>query len=504
MASRIDIFYAYPSEPPSLGETISQAIKELSTTADFKAHKIRIKPWTDMSITGKRILREITESIDRARIFACDLTYDNLNVAFELGYSVGSLKRVWISLNTSLESAKTDYKRVYGGILPAGYADYVNHQQLAAHLMADHPWTSLNDHLLSNAYKAQAPRSERPTLLYVRPQIETDAVIATIETLRSSFFAEGLLIDDPNEDPSPSLEWYADKVHNVDAVLVHLLATNHRDALRYNVKASFVAGLAHAFRKQLRMLAHTPFESPIDYHHLLSTHDTCEKARLVLAQWLTALEPALPRRRPRRSDEDRQRVAKLDLRFVTVGEHVAENESDTLDGYFSETSTYYEALESQTAILLGRRGTGKTANLFALQTKFSTDRRNLVCVIKPPGYEVDGLVRLFQESMQFAERGYLIESLWKFLIFSELACTVADDISRRPKYQTPSAPEAEFLDYMEPKRPTLCAPFSQRLDSAVRSLIGIGDQEPEAQRTRISEQLHVRVLHNLRELLGPV
>jgi len=505
MAKRVQVFYAYPSQPPSLGETIGNAIEHLKTFPEIKRQRLHFKPWADISMAGRRLITEITQGIDRSEVFAYDLTYPNLNVAFEVGYAIGRFKRIWISLDTATEKASREYQRLYGGILSAGYADYLNHRSLAERFIADNPWSSLEDHLLSDSYKVQAPRPERPTLLYLRPPIETDAVIATAETLQSSFFSDGLLIDDPNENPIPPLEWYADKIHTVDAVLVHLLANDHRDSLRHNLKASLVAGLAHGFRKPLRMLAHVPFETPIDYQQLLTTHATAEQCRSVVRQWLSELEPTLPRRRPRRVEERRERPKKLDLRNLTVGEPVAEHESDALDEYFVETSNYYEALESQTAILLGRRGTGKTANLYALERTLAADKRNQVCVIKPPGYEIDSLVRLLQENIHLAERGYLIESLWKFLIYSELACNVANDFSRRPSHQLLTPHETELANHVEARSAVLCAPFSRRLDTAVRSLIGLGSlPDPQKQYVRISELLHVNELHDLRRLLGLV
>ncbi len=41
--------------------------------------------WERMRINGKLINKQILEEIDKAEIFACDLTYLNQNVYFELG-----------------------------------------------------------------------------------------------------------------------------------------------------------------------------------------------------------------------------------------------------------------------------------------------------------------------------------------------------------------------------------------------------------------------------------
>ena len=498
------VFYAYPSRPPSVDETLNNAAKYVATFPAFRS-SLRIKLWPDLSVSGRRIVDQITQSIDREDVFACDLTFPNLNVAFELGYAIGRLKRIWVSLDTSIKGANRSFQRLYSGIVPAGYAEYVNHRELGDALMSDQPWSTPHDTLLSDSYSAHAPRAEQPALLYVKPPIETDAVIAVGERLASSIFSARTTIDDPRENPSPTLEWYADKAYRCDAVLVHLLSPSHSGAENHNVKASFVAGLAHAFKKHVFMLAHAPFQSPVDYRNLLASHATAKQARSALDRWLREIEPGLPRRRPRRIAEPMSAVTRLDLRMISVGEPVAEHESQILDEYFVETSHYYAALESQTAILVGRRGTGKTANLFALENTLKSDKRNHVCVMKPVGYEMDGLVRLLNENIHRAEQGYLIESLWKFLVYSELACGVSEGITSRPSYQVPNQHESALVAYVEDHSHVLCTPFSERINSAVNSLVGLeAIQEPQEQRARISELLHLNELHELRALLGRV
>jgi len=504
VGKRVDVFYAYPSRPESIGETITNAIADLKRNQVVKDVPIRLRPWPEMPTSGNRIITQITETIDRCEIFACDLTYPNLNVTFELGFAIGRFKRLWISLNKSIEGAAKRYSRVLEGIVGVGYRGYENHRDISAGFLNDGPWKSLDQHLLGESYRRPAPRPELPALLYVKPPVNTEAVILTLDHLQSSEFCDSLIVDDPRENAAPTLDWYAEKINLADAVIVHLLAAEHRDSQLHNVKASFVAGLTHGLRKPLLMLAHTPFDSPTDYRLLLKSHSTAEECEHHVAAWLGDL--AIPRRRPRRSDEEtRRRASRLELRNLSIGEPVAENENQQLDEYFVETSAYLHALEAQTTIMIGRRGTGKTANLIALQIAFREDRRNHVCAVKPVGYEVEGLVRLLKEDLHEAERGYLIESLWKFLIYGELAASVRHELLGRPIHQAPTGSENKLMEYVQANESILLTPFSLRLDRAVRSLVGVGDLEgPEEQRARISENLHTALLGNLRRVLGEV
>lgn len=498
MAKKLNAFYAYPSRPASIGETIELAIADIA-----KSKEVNLKSWKNLSITGKLIIEQITQAIDHAAIFACDLTYMNFNVLFELGYAIGQSKRVWISLNTTIQSATKSYAQIHPTLVPVGYAGYQNHQDLVEALRRGHPWLDPKNHLLGPQFHPHQPRVEDPALLYLRAPMNTQASVALSEVLKQSAFANSLLIDDPKDNPAASLLWYADKILDVDAVLAHILSAEHVNTFHHNAKCSLVCGLARGLGRPVFMLAHEPFEVPIDYLNILATHPTAEACRQITDQWLEHIVPTLPQRRRRRPVAPQPNTTVLDLRHISLGESVAELERDGLDDYFIETSAYYRALDAQTTIFVGRRGTGKTAAFFALDRELSHDSRNHVCRIKPVGYEIDGLVRILRENLQRSERGYLIESLWKFLIYSDLACSVGDMLAARPPHYERTDGEKRLAAFVEEHADQLRPPFSVRLDRAVESLAGLaGIARPEDQRARISEGLHDTIIKELREILG--
>jgi hypothetical protein len=68
-----------------------------------------------------------------------------------------------------------------------------------------------------------------------------------------------------------------------------------------------------------------------------------------------------------------------------------------LDSYFVATTAYEDALEGRQSIFVGRKGTGKTANLVALSSTLDENPENLVVKITPVAYEIDTLVSLFSK-----------------------------------------------------------------------------------------------------------
>ena len=126
-----------------------------------------------------------------------------------------------------------------------------------------------------------------------------------------------------------------------------------------------------------------------------------------------------------------------------------------------------------------------------------------MCVVKPVGYEIDGLVRVLQSIETKSERGYLVESLWKFLLYSEIALSINNLIRSKPNYYVPTEAEARLLKYYDEHMEMLAPPFSERLDVTLRSLADLGEiEDPLNQRQRISEILHSTQLRDLRDVLG--
>ena len=504
MAEQIDVFYGYPSTPPFVGESIENATNKLLASSVVAQDRVNFRLWPEIRTSGKVLAREIMKSIDEADVFACDLTYPNANVSFELGYAIGRLKRVFISLDSGIADSKHRFSRHYFSTFNLGYASYTNYQELAECILRERPWRDVEVKILDERYRQEREPSETPHLLYLVPPISTSSVLQTVETIRTSKFNKSYILDDPRENPSAHLDWYAEQLVVADAVMIHLLGEEHIQKETHNTKASFIAGLACGLNRKVLMLGHSPYESPVDYDHLFRIHDTAESCAQNVDEWLNEVaEGIVLRQSPKRSQKRPQ--SNWNLRDVSLGQHVAEHERNDLGNYFVGTGPYYAALQGPTTILIGRRGTGKTAILYAIKARLERDTRNHVTILNPAGYELEGLIRVLQEAKQFSERGFLIESLWKYLIYSEIALSVQESLSARSINHVPSEDEAEFMKFCKSNAEMIAAPFSTRLGNVVRSLVGLSEEGSALdQRIKISERLHETLIRDLRLHLGAV
>src|SRR5258705_11627302 len=102
-------FFAYPSQPLSSTVVIKKAIEYINDSG----YDVEVKGWEANSVTGHAIIKRVTDAIDEADVFLCDLTYQNENVLFELGYAIASSKPVWICIDKGVHD-KEKFERELG------------------------------------------------------------------------------------------------------------------------------------------------------------------------------------------------------------------------------------------------------------------------------------------------------------------------------------------------------------------------------------------------------
>jgi len=313
------------------------------------------------------------------------------------------------------------------------------------------------------------------------------------------------VIDDPLEVRRQPLAWYVQQVTSGFAIVCHLLSSEYQNWELNNAKQALVAGLAHGMGKPLLILAHYPYSSPIDYRDLLHTHRTAAEAVSIFDNWLLRHLELYEKRQAQAGAYKVEERAQKKLRDITIGEPVAEFESESIPDYYVSTAAYTETLHSRYSIVVGRKGTGKTATLYALTEELSADPRNHVCVIKPIGYELEGLIAILRQELSRVEKGYLVESFWKFLLYTELTRSVYDQLHAKPEYYTRTPAEETLCEFVEQYESLIRPDFSTRLETAVVQLRVLQSTSAgENRRLRISELLHNEMLAKLRILLGRV
>lgn len=193
------LFYAYPSKPGHIVETIEELADRINSVDD----SVEVATWKSLRNSGRALFDPIEEQITQCSAFCCDLTYLNDNVLFELGYAIALNKPIFISLNTSVEGSKEKYAR-FRLLENVGYSGYANQHDLHNKLFHETPWSPTRDRDLAESAKQNR-------IFYAKLPVATDASNA-VDTLITGVRNASIEIrtDDQQEAPFQSLDWYKD------------------------------------------------------------------------------------------------------------------------------------------------------------------------------------------------------------------------------------------------------------------------------------------------------
>ncbi len=495
-------FFAYASAPHSIPATIKAAIESIN-----KTQKATLISWESLGIGGKYIIQEICNKIDDCDFFCADITTINPNVMFELGFAIARDKRIWIVRDDSYVDSRAEFGQLRL-LTTVGYRSYTNAEQIIRGFFADNPHLTLDNTIFRESIEPLlTPSKEHEPFLYLKSLHDTEG------SVRVSRVMDGLtprpILDDPRESSVQPLYWYGQKILYAPGVLAHFLSPQREGSRLINARYALVSGLAQGFDRPLLILTEQhEVLAPMDYRDHMRYYTTPAEAGKLSAEWVRQVSEGSisVSASPKPSHVGAIKLA-TELRefHQQLGEYVAENEADLLSNYFVETTAHMDIINGTQTIFVGRKGTGKTASLIQAAHEIGREASNLVCILKPVGYEMDALARLFAGYKIKDHKGYVIESLWKYMLYTELALAAAHQIQIMTPWLLTDPSCSKLLDLIASEEKALSGDFTVRLESAVGKLsdvpsTGSADQFHHG----ISEALHNTLLSRLRTILSEV
>ena len=98
-----------------------------------------------------------------------------------------------------------------------------------------------------------------------------------------------------------------------------------------------------------------------------------------------------------------------------------------------------------------------------------------------------------------------MESLWKYLVYSQIALTYCDQLALRPVHIQQTTQESSLVSFVNDNPALFQTDFSLRLENAVSRLCNIQfSAESTSNHSKVSEILHADLLAQLRKRLGEV
>lgn len=393
-------FYAYSSTPAAVGQTIEASAQQLRQDRQFEGI---IETWRQIDIPGRFLIDGIAQRIDTADIVLADITHLNFNVIYEIGYAIGKGKRVFLTVNQAYSPQLKEISRL-GMFDTLGHQRYENSDQLSACIK------KVKDETPAKFPEVNIDRGAPVYLLNVSSRTEI-AVRVAARIKKSKIKFRNF---DPVEQPRLSaLEAYRGVAESI-SVVVLLVANSVTDSADNNYRGAFVAGLANGMGKDLVLLQEGDEPVPLDYRDFASI---C-RIPLDVDRYINELAPrvieGLQSVNTNRPPLKRGVLAALDL-----GASAAENEMSYLSAYYLTTDSFKQVLSGAIRLVVGRKGSGKSAMFFQVRDKIRANKKRIVLDLRPEGYQL----KKFKEmvlSFTDGTQEHLCAAFWEYVLLLEI------------------------------------------------------------------------------------
>lgn len=412
MSSTPRAFVAYTARDAGLARIVETGVAK----ANALTKNVRYTPWVMNDVAGYPLTSPILEGIDSSSYIVADVTYLNPNVVYEIGFAIGKEKRVFLVRNKGMPGDRK-IAEVAGIFDTLGYEEYDDDDALA-HVLVSY----------IDPAPQRFPKSlDRLAPVYVVEPLDKDG-IATLMTSRLKKARHRYRRFDPTEDTRLSAVDAIRQVAVSSGVLVSMLSDQTETGVVHNTRSLFVAGLADGMSKPCLILAHNSLVLPADIRDSAKRfgfpHDISEHIAGFSLEITEYSQQADPVPLPFASA----------LQALSIGDPTAENEMTTLSKYFLATDQYSRAVRGEVNLVVGRKGTGKTALWIQIRDRIRADKRNIVVDLKPEGYQ---LLKLKEDMLAHLTQGasqHLLTAFWEYLILLEVAYKLLEKDRNTHKY----------------------------------------------------------------------
>lgn len=397
-------FFAYPASPAEIGQTIERAIIVAN-----ESNNLTIKSWRALDIVGHFISGEVLGGIESADLFIADISTLNFNVTYEIGFAIGNGKRVLLTRNGSIKEGAPTILEV--GIFDTlGYEVYENSNDLSGFIKAVPDLVAIT---LPKKINNKSP------VYLLEGMHKTDWATRIVSCIKKARYLFRSF--DPNEQPRLSANDAISQVSQSHGVVVPLLSSRSVGAEVHNMRAAFVAGLADGMGKALCILQDGDGPVPLDYRDFVCTTFHPNDINDYIAEFAGKVAESFQQDVKFTSNAKETFLQSLDL-----GATSAENEMRTLESYYLKTDPFLKSLRGEANIVVGRKGSGKSAIFLQVRDRERNKNGNIVLDLKPDGYK---LIKFKELILSFLEEGtfqHTIMAFWEYVLLLEICYKILE------------------------------------------------------------------------------
>lgn len=449
---KLKFFAAYPSEPSLIAQSIEEAEKTNSSHIQFDTWRTTFGP-------GRIIDQSVLPFIEQSDGLICDISVPNDNVFFEIGYAIGLAKPIIPIVNESISGAG-GYLRTLGLLDNVGQIRYENSTDLVYKLQSKP--------VPSPLFASPTSKISSQPLLVLdslrRNEVSTKLISAVKELVK--FFRTV----DPQEEYGLSARTVWELTTESTGVIVTIYSQTRDDWQLHNIRASFLSGLALAQNKECLILIDPEARKPLDYIDICKTIKHPDHVR-------EAVEALIPRLYTKQLDAKKGNGRKSSrlISSISVGSNAAENEMRDLKDYFVETHDFKNALNGRGRLIVGRKGSGKTAIFWRVRdTARENSNKELVLDLKPDGYQLRKFKEQLVKLLAAGTKEHTLTAFWEYIIYGEIIHKIFE--SDYPKFYGKNPQITKMLDELSPIKEKMFeareGDFSERMIGLIRQVNG--------------------------------
>ena len=379
---------------------------------------VRYEPWQFNDVPGTPLVSPILEKIDDSPFVIAEITYLNLNVVYEIGFAIGRRKRVFLIRHIGTKGDKNIANAV-GVFDTLGYHEYRDAEDLRDRLAA---------HIEENPLTFSTALNRKSRVYLIEPPNRGNDIGVLASLIKKAGYGRYRSFT-PEEDSRLSATDAIRQVAESSGVFIPLQIPSISDATVHNIRCMFIAGLAEGMGKPKLILSPREYDTPLDirddaktWHQLSDIYDFVAEFCPRIVEYEGQIDP---------SGIDSTTL----LQSLRIGDPRAENEMTTLDLYYLHIDQFDRTLRGEVNLVVGRKGSGKTALFIRLRDKIRADKRNIVVDLKPEGYQ---LIRIKEDILEYLSEGarqHLITAFWEYLIYLEIAYKLLEKDQKAYRYR---------------------------------------------------------------------
>jgi hypothetical protein len=522
----VKCFFAFPSAPDDRKQIIEKAIEIVNASKNPKINFI-ITSWIKMKGKSSNLISTILESIYEAEIVIADISDLNMNVLFELGFAFGASKKlILFTQGNSAESREKDLSDIE--IIRAfKIGKYEDPNILARDLISLLIEKNTSEAEFSKYNNLNISEDDANSILYLKGITKYSYASKMANLIKDNY--EEVIIDDWSEYQSQTLNFYITSILKSNLICALFVQKSWDYSRKVNARFSFICGLALAMNKKVLMIGLPGFELPFDYCELLITpqNELIIETKFIeiIANTKPTIEFLLPSYKIDRINynsyvptfsklkdekptlketitaQDKELVIlQINIGNISLGNALAENEEKILPEYFIETGQYKRAIANNQALIVGNKGSGKTAIFYQIRNIISSDNaQNLICEIKPSDYKMERFLDILKKlESQKGFQSHVLESVWKTIVYCNLLETIYNDIGTI-SYREYSLQESSLLSFVEKHLELIISPFDKKLELACDMLEEVANNPHN-----FSDKIHKEFLNEAKNVLSPI